>query len=131
MILKENSFKAMYRREKINHQIQRVVSRLIQEEIDNPNIGIVSIVRVETTSDLRHCKIFFSVFPEENLELVSQALLSMRGFIKKLLGESLRIKFLPDIEFISDSSIRYSLQIEKKLESLKDELRESSKSNKE
>ncbi len=121
----------MYRIDRINHQIQRIISKVIQEEIDNPNIGMVSIVRVETTSDLRHCRVFFSVFPEDNLELVSQTLLSMRSFIKRLLGKNLRIKFLPDIEFISDRSIKYSVEVGDKIERLRNELGEDSKNNKE
>ena len=43
----------MARIHKVNHQIQRIISQIIQEQIDNPNIGLISIVRVDTTPDLR------------------------------------------------------------------------------
>jgi len=121
----------MSRINKINHQIQRVVSQIIQDEVDNPNLGMISVISVDTTSDLRACKIFFSVFPENNTEAAYQTLLSMRSFIKKLLGINLRIKFLPDIEFIPDDSIKYSVDIYERIERLKNELKEDSKDDKE
>ena len=121
----------MARIDKVNHQIQRVISGIIQEHIDNPNVGMISIVRVETTPDLRFCKIYFSVFPEDNTQEAHETLLSMKNFIKRLLGSNLRIKFLPDIEFVPDESIKYSVDISERIERLKDEFTEDSKDNKE
>ena len=121
----------MYRVDKLNRQIQRIISKVIQEEVDNPNLGMVSIVRVKTSSDLRYCKVFFSVFPEENLGLAEEVLGSMKNFIKKLLSKNLHIKFLPDIEFVSDSSIKYSVNIYEKIEELRDEFKEDNRDNKE
>ena len=121
----------MSRIDKINHQIQRIVSQIIREQIDNPNLGMISVVSVDTTSDLRSCKIFFSVFPESNTEVAYKALLSMRSFIRKLLGVNLKIKFLPNIEFVPDDSIKYSVDIYEKIERLKSEFKESNKYNKE
>jgi ribosome-binding factor A len=120
----------MGRIDKINHQIQRIVSQIIQEEVDNPHLGMVSVVRVETTPDLQFCKIFFSVFPEQNTENVLSTLQEMRSFIKKLLGKNLRIRFLPDLEFVPDDSIKYSVDIYEKIERLKDEPGKGGKDNK-
>lgn len=115
----------MSRIDKINHQIQRIISQIIQEQIDNPTLGLISVVRVDTTPDLRYCKIFVSVFPEKNTESALSTLVDMKGFIKKLLGANLRIKYLPDIEFVADDSIKYSIDISQKIERLKDELKEN------
>ncbi|MBN2121006.1 MAG: 30S ribosome-binding factor RbfA [Candidatus Omnitrophica bacterium] len=116
---------------KVNHQIQRIISQIIREEIDNPNLGMVSLVRVETTPDLRFCKVFFSVFPEENTDSAFLTLQKMRGFIRRLLGSRLKIRFLPDIEFVPDDSIKYSVDIYEKIERLKDESTKDSKNHKE
>ena len=113
----------MSRIDKVNHQIQRVISRIIQEEVDNPNLGMISIVKVETTSDLRHSKVYFSVFPDDKAEQALDTLSTMKNFIKKLLGQQVKIKFLPDLEFIHDDSIKYSVDISKKIEDIQDELK--------
>ena len=120
----------MARIERVNHEIQRIISQIIQEEVDNPNLGMISIIRVDTAADLRTCKIFFSVFPEANTESAFDTLLEMKGFIKKLLGASLKIRYLPDIEFVPDNSIKYSVDIYEKIERLKDELNQDNKDNK-
>ena len=121
----------MARIEKVNHQIQRIVARIIRREVDNPHLGIVSVVRVETTPDLRFCKIFFSVFPENNTEEALATLTGMRVFIRRLLGKELRTRFLPDLEFVVDDSIKYSVDIYEKIEQIKDESDHDSKSDKE
>ena len=121
----------MSRIDKINHQIQRVVAQIIREEVDNPNLGMISVVRVETTPDLRFCKIFFSVFPENNTQEVSDTLNGMAVFIRRLLGKELSTKFLPALEFVPDDSIKYSVDIYEKIEGINDEPSQDSKSDKE
>lgn len=116
----------MSRIDKVNQQIKRIVSRIIKSELDDPRVSLISITRVDTSSDLRFCKIFFSAFPEDNGPRIEEALNQMRGFIRRLLGEEMRIKFLPALEFILDDSIKYSVDIYKKLETLKNELKENS-----
>ena len=120
----------MSRIEKVDHQIQRVISKIIQEEIDNPNLGMISIIRVQTSRDLRTSKVFFSVFPESNTDSAYNTLVTMKNFIKKLLGKYIKMKFLPDIEFIPDDSIKYSVDIYEKIERLKSESEENNKDNK-
>ena len=103
----------MSRIDKINHQIQRVVAQIIRQEVDNPHLGMISVVRVETTPDLRFCKIFFSVFPENNTQEALATLTNMRVFMRRLLGKELSTKFLPELEFVPDDSIKYSIDIYK------------------
>ena len=112
----------MSRLDKVNHQMQRVISEIIREEVDNPNLGMISILRVETTPDLRYSKVYFSVFPDDKVEEAFNTLATMKNFIKRLLGKHIRMKFTPDLEFIPDDSIKYSIDISKKIEDIKDEL---------
>ena len=54
----------------------------------------------------------------------------MKSFIKRLLGMNLRMKFLPDIEFVPDESIKYSVDIYEAIERVKNEFKEDSQGNK-
>ena len=121
----------MSRIDKINHQIQRAVAQIIRQEVDNPHLGMISVVRVETTPDLRFSKIFFSVFPENNTQEALDTLTNMRVFMRRLLGKELSTKFLPELEFVPDDSIKYSIDIYEKIEKMKDEPSKDSKSDKE
>ncbi len=111
----------MRRIDKVNSQIHRILAEIIQKEVDDPNLGMISIVAVDTSKDLRYCKVYFSVLPEENLQLARQTLSKMKNFIKKQLSLQLRAKFLPDIGFIPDESIKYSIDISKKIDEINKE----------
>ncbi len=111
-------FYDMDRMKKINSQIQRNISQIIQREVDDPNLGIISIIKVETSRDLGIAKIYFSVLPDSNTESALKALSNMRGFIRKLLGSQMRLKFLPEIKFIPDDSIKRGVDMVNKIDEL-------------
>jgi ribosome-binding factor A len=108
----------MDRMKKINSQIQKEISHIIQSQVDNPNLGLISVLRVETTRDLGLSKVFVSVLPDSNTEEVIRSLSEMRGFIRRLLGSVLRLKLLPEIKFIPDDSIRRGVNIVNKINEL-------------
>jgi len=104
------------RMEKVNSQIQRVITEIIQEEIDDPSLTILSITRVETTSDLREARVYFSLLNEKKMKHAKETLDKMSKFIKVNLGQRMRIKVLPQLTFIPDESMRYSVYIAEKIE---------------
>ena len=112
------------RMEKVNSQIKRKITEIIQEEIDDPGLGIVSITRVDTTADLKESKVYFSVLDNEFTK-VNEIFNKMKGFIRASLGKRIRLKFLPQLKFIPDDSIKYSVEINKKIE----EVRSAEKNN--
>ena len=99
------------RMEKINSEIHKVITEIIQDEIDDPKLAILSITRVDTTSDLRESRIYFSLLDEKNMKHAKQTLDKMSKFIKVSLGQRMRIKILPQLIFLPDDSIRYSVYI--------------------
>lgn len=105
-----------YRLKKINSQIKKEITKIIGEEIDDPRVDMVSITRVVTRADLREAHIYFSVFKEEEAEEVSRILNRMRGYLRRILGKKMRIKILPSLKFFPDDTIRYSVEIYKKIE---------------
>ncbi|MFH0941341.1 MAG: 30S ribosome-binding factor RbfA, partial [Candidatus Omnitrophota bacterium] len=74
------------------------------------------------TPDLRFARIFFSVYGDEQKWKDTQAGLEHAvGFIRRVLGERLDLRFVPEIVFVSDHSSEYSIIIEQRLEEIKDE----------
>jgi len=120
----------MSRIDKINNAIKKEVSQIVQEELKDPRLGFITITRVETTKDLSYAKIYFSVFAEnQQLEKVESGLLSSVGFIRRLLGQRLRIRHIPELIFKLDKSAEYTMQILKKIEEIKDEPKEDHPGN--
>ncbi|MCF7870999.1 MAG: 30S ribosome-binding factor RbfA [Candidatus Omnitrophica bacterium] len=109
------------RLEKINAEIRRQLMKIIQQEIDDPNIGLITLTKVDTSSDLEEAKVYFSLLDQNKQQKVKKILDEMKGFIKTLLAKKVRLKKTPDLVFRLDKSIKYSLDIYQKIEELKDE----------
>jgi ribosome-binding factor A len=105
--------------EKINSEIQKHITQIIREQIDDPVMDLFSITRVDTTVDLKECKVYFSLLDDTKYKQAKHVLDTMAKFIRMHLGKRIQLKFLPDLRFIVDDSIRYSVDIYKKIEDLK------------
>ncbi len=103
-----------HRREKIAEKIRHEASRVIQQEINDPRMRMVSIVRVDPSPDLRNAKLYFSVIGSDtDLRTVERGLEHARGFIQSVIGKRLGMKYTPKIQFVADESIKKSVEISK------------------
>ncbi len=110
----------MSRHEKVAEEIKREVSLIIQEELHDPRLGFTTITHAELTPDLRFARIFFSVYGDEKQWKDTQSGLEhASGFIRRMLGERLNLRFVPEIVFKSDHSSEYSIIIEQQLEQIR------------
>ncbi len=100
---------------RINDEILREMSVIIRSELKDPRIGVmVSVTRVETTNDIRHCKVFVSVLGDENQKNdVLNGLKNASGFIRKLIAEKINLRITPEFSFVIDDSFEQSLKINK------------------
>ena len=108
------------RMERINRELRKQIMSIIQKEIDDPDMDFLSITRVDTTKDLQESRVYFSLLDENKYDKAKQILDDMRGFIRTNLGKKIRLKILPQLNFIPDESIKYSVDIYQKIEEIKD-----------
>lgn len=100
------------RPERIANEIRESVSEIIRDELKDPRIGFVTITRVEVTPDIRNAKIYFSCLGEDDAKKsAAEGLNSAVGFIRKGLGERLRLRFTPELLFRLDESTEYSIHL--------------------
>jgi ribosome-binding factor A len=84
-------------------------------------VGFVTVTGVHLSLDFRHAKIFVSLMGSETEKKEGLAALNhAAGWIRHELGQRIRMKFLPDLVFLTDSSQEYGERIDK----LIDEIRE-------
>lgn len=113
------------RPERIASQMREHISTIITEEIKDPRIGFITITGVEVTPDIRNAKVFFSCLGgKEEKEIATEGLNSAAGYIRKLLGERMRIKFIPELIFRLDESAEYSIHMSKIFEKIHKEKEE-------
>ena len=102
-----------------NDDIQRVLSELLRN-IKDPRIqqGMISVTRVETTGDLRYSKIWLSVLGMQDEKEFKKGLRSASGWLRRELGNSLKLRYTPELVFEIDHSIEYGAHISRMINSL-------------
>lgn len=92
--------------------IQQELAGLIRNELKDPRVGFVSIVKTEVAADIRHAKIYVSVLgdPKQAAESL-KALRSASGFLRNEVGKVLQIRFTPELHFVLDDSIAHGSRI--------------------
>lgn len=98
---------------RINEEIQRELSGQLRRLKDPrvSQVGMVSIVRVDTTGDLRYSRIYISVLDKSQEKEVLKGLKSAAGFLRRELGRALHLRYTPELQFIADDSIQYGAHI--------------------
>ena len=102
---------------RINEEIQRELSDLIRGLKDPRVQTMLSITRVDTTSDLRYSRIYVSVLEKSLEKDVIRGLKSAAGYLRRELGANMSLRYTPELQFIADDSIEYGAHI---LEMLRD-----------
>jgi ribosome-binding factor A len=105
------------RLQRVAEEIRKEVAQILQTELKDPRIGgFVTITHVRVTPDLRQATVYFSLLdPKKSATETEAGLQSARGFVRKLIGERIRIKFNPEIAFKHDPSLAESIRISKLL----------------
>lgn len=93
--------------------IARETASLIQRELKDPRVGLVTITGAEVSPDLKSARIFFSAYGDDKKrEAAAEALHHARGFIRRELGARLGLKSTPEIRFIFDDALDRGERIE-------------------
>src|SRR3989338_5003134 len=107
----------MARIDKVNEAVKREISSIVQKEVKDPRLNFVTIAEVDVSKDLQHARVYYSVLGNESKAKSAQiGLDSAKGFVLKLVGQRVRMRYTPEIEFIFDTSIRYGARIDEVLE---------------
>ncbi len=102
--------------EKLQELIKQEMSKMLLKELKDPRIGFVTVTDVEMTGDLREAKIYVSVMGgEEQVKSSLEGLNSALGFIRREIGQRVRLRFTPEISFALDTSLDYGDHIQKLL----------------
>ena len=106
------------RTERINSLIRKEIGELLRDQINDPRLSnFISITRVSTTTDLKHAKVFVSVLENKTDEgEVLQGFTAASGFLRRELAERLRLKYIPELSFHLDDSVKRGAEVLKLIE---------------
>ena len=99
--------------QRINEDIRLCLARKLRE-IKDPRVNqgeLISVVRADTTGDLRYCKVYLSTLGDVNEKELKKGLRSCGGWLRKELGSSLSLRYTPELIFELDHSIEHGAHI--------------------
>ena len=96
--------------DRINTQIQREISLILQNEVRDRDLRMCTITAVETTNDLSIAKIYVT-FLNSSSKKGLDALQRSNGYIRNLLAKKLKIRKCPELHFVLDTSLEYGNKI--------------------
>lgn len=104
---------AGYRVERISELLKEVLAEILRDMKD-PRIGLVSILDVKVSPDIRHAKVSVSTFGKEDSDKLIHALNGAKGFIRReVIARGVTLRHIPEFQFVYDDSIEYSTKISK------------------
>ena len=106
--------------ERVTQELQQEVARILHREIKDPELGFVTVTRMELSKDLRHAKVWFSCLGSQVDREASQAVMQRSArYIHSLLKKRFRLKVIPELQFHYDASIEGSIAMSDTLDRLK------------
>jgi ribosome-binding factor A len=100
---------------RIEQTIRMTVASLLLLKVKDPRVTDVSILRVDVSRDYSVAKIYFNLIGGSEPERVAEAekgLLSSRGYMRMHVKKHLRLRVIPELIFIFDSSLDRAMHLE-------------------
>lgn len=95
------------RTRRVSEQLQRELAQLIQQEVHDPRLGMITVSGVEVSRDLAVAKVFVSSLDDgEQLEQSLDVLKKAAGFLRRELGKRMSTRTVPELRFVYDATIQ-------------------------
>lgn len=112
--------KSSGRPQKLGDLIQRELSELVQRELRDPRVGMITITGVDVSPDFSHAKVFFTILNQENLEDAKRGLKRAAGFLRSQLARRIKLYTTPELRFEYDESVERGDRLSRLIDSVKD-----------
>jgi len=107
--------KEFSRTQRIGDQMQRELAQLIQREVKDPRLGLITITAVDVSRDLSHAKVFITVMGKDDDEDAVKGSLRIlndaSGFLRMQLGKAMKLRAVPQLHFNYDASVRRGVEL--------------------
>jgi ribosome-binding factor A len=102
------------RPDRVADQIRKELSVLLAREVQDPGIGFLTITRVKVTPDLQQARVFYTIIGDDKARKeTARALGRALPFLRRQVGQRVRLRTVPDLQFMYDESIEQQDRIER------------------
>jgi len=99
------------RSDRIGAEIHREIALLVRDEAKDHRLAEVTIQEVRVTRDLSHAKVFFTVLDKDEAKQFTKVLAHAAGFLRRRLGQVMKLRTVPELHFVYDSSLEDGLRL--------------------
>ncbi|MEZ8143748.1 ribosome-binding factor A [Enterovibrio norvegicus FF-33] len=105
--------KEFSRTQRVSQQVQKEVALILQREIKDPRISMVTVSGVDVSRDLAYAKIHvtFLTTGDQTAEAGLEALNEQAWYVRTLLGKAIRLRITPEVIFVFDQSLTEGMRI--------------------
>lgn len=113
---------------RINEELKKEMSHIINYELKNPNVtGLISVTKVNVTPDLKYAKVYVSILNSKNRKETLAALKKSSGFFRSEVAKRINLRITPEIIFELDDSIEYGSKIDSILKDIMKDIKPEEK----
>lgn len=107
------------RPERIADQIRGEIALLLAREVHDPGIGFVTLTRVQVTPDIQLARVYYTSLGDDKARSnTGRALSRATPFLRRQIGSRLRLRRVPELEFLYDESVAGQDRIEQLLKEI-------------
>ena len=107
------------RPQKLGDLIQRELSELLQRELRDPGVGMITITGVDVSPDFSHARVFFTTLAPDHVMEAGKALKRAAGFLRSQLAKRLKLYTTPELRFEYDESVERGDRLSRLIDSVK------------
>lgn len=112
--------KTVARSDRVGCHIQKVLSELLQKNVKDPRLNLVTITNVKVSRDLKAARIYFAVSGgKKNVQKATEGFQSALGYLKRILAGQLGLRYMPALKIYYDESFDYGSHIDNIFKSMK------------
>jgi ribosome-binding factor A len=108
------------RQQKLGDLIQRELSELLQREVRDPGVGMITITGVDVSPDFSHAKVFFTALNAEHVGQALEGLKRAAGFLRSQLARRIKLYTTPELRFEYDESVERGDRLSRLIDSTRE-----------
>ncbi|WP_458735373.1 30S ribosome-binding factor RbfA [Zobellella taiwanensis] len=101
------------RTRRVGQELQKEIAMILQREIKDERLGMVTVSGVEVSKDLNYAKVFVT-FLENDAERIEKGMAALKdasGYIRSLVAKAVRLRVTPELRFVYDQSLVEGMRI--------------------
>ena len=101
-----------HRIDKVSSLIKEELSLIFLHKVQDPTFGMITVTNVKMSPDLKHTKVYLSVYDKEKRTQVLERVNEIKGMIRSHLAGRIQVRFVPELHFFIDDTLDYVEKME-------------------